>query len=163
MPASLATASPVARYWLPAMSRKKSDLRLAPGANSVGASAVSRRKTSVSASPTAFVASLQVLLRAEVALELAEEAVELAVQRAGACERLPEQEEAAVDEGLLLGDGGRSIVVRARIRDAAPEHVAVLIHDDRLGCRGAEIDADEAAHAGSLSARRRPRWPRASR
>ena len=57
MPASLATASPVARYWLPAMSRKKSDLRLAPGANSVGASAESRLNTSVSASPTAFVAS----------------------------------------------------------------------------------------------------------
>ena len=92
---------------------------------------------------------LEVLLRAEVALELAEEAVERAVERARAPERLPEQVEAAVDQRLLLGDRRRGVVVRARVGDAASEDVLVLVHHHRLGGRGAEIDADEAAH-GSL-------------
>ena len=96
---------------------------------------------------------LQVLLRAEIALELPEEAVERAVQRPGLPERLPEQEEAAVDERLLLRDRRGRVVVRARVRDAAPEDVLVLVHDHCLGGGRAEIDADEAAHVIFLSAR----------
>ena len=101
MPASFETVSPIARYWLPAMSRKKSLLRLAPGANSAGASAVMPAEhlgqrlahgpgggAEMGGGQAALAGLLQVgellqvLLRAEVAFELVDEAVQRAVQRA---------------------------------------------------------------------------------
>src|SRR5690606_24306969 len=91
---------------------------------------------------------LEILLGAEVALELAEEGVERAVQRAAARELAAKQVEAAVDQRLLLGDLGRRVVVGARVRDAAPEDVLVLVDDHRLGGRRTQVDAGEAAHGG---------------
>ena len=149
------------------MSRKKSDLRFAPGANSAAASAESRANTSPSARsdrlravaelgvPDVALAGrfevgklLEILLEPEVALQLAEESIERAIERTGAAERLPEQVEAAVHQCLLLGDGRGGVVVRARVGDAAAEDVLVLVHDHGLGRGRAEIDADEATHAG---------------
>ena len=98
---------------------------------------------------------LQVLLGAEVALELGDEAVERTVQRLGAAELLAEQVEAAVDQRLLLGDGRRGVVVGARVGDAAAEDVLVLVDDHRLGGGRAEVDADEAAHGVLRSVWRR--------
>jgi hypothetical protein len=99
---------------------------------------------------------LQVLLGAEVAFQLVDEGVEAAVQRMGAAQRLPEQVEAAVEQRLLLGDGRRGVVVRARIGDPAPDDALVPVQPHRLGGGRAQVDADEAAHCVSPLSGRRP-------
>ena len=176
MPDSLATASPVARYWLPAMSRKKS--RLALRARREQRRALPRQAAGTprsSASPTAAVASPNFAvarLRWQVASRSASCSRYCSERKSrsswprkpssapfsapGAAERLAEQVEAAVDQRLLLGDRRRGVVVRARVGDAAAEDVLVLVDDHRLGGRRAEVDADEAAHEGFLSERRVP-------
>ena len=163
------------------MSRKKSDLRLAPGANSrrlrrAGAEHFGqglRRRRGLAAEASALrmrprqvcfqVGEFEELLQAEVALELAEEIVQaLPLSVPSVASAVAEQVKRALTQRLLLGDRGGGVVVRARVGDAAPEDVAVLVDQHRLGGGRAEVDADEnvAFMAGALNARRRGRAAR---
>ncbi len=147
------------------MSRKKSLLRFAPGAKSVGASSFSRPKSVSSAAHTSLALAdvaqahllevrqlLEELLEAEIALQLPEKAFEGAVQRAARAQCVAEQTKARRHQRLLLGDRGGGVVVGARVGDAAPEHVAVLVDHHRLGGGGAQIDADEGLHGQCIAA-----------
>ena len=70
---------------------------------------------------------LDELFEAKVPFELLDESAQLAVQGAGLPQRLAEQVEARVDQRLLLRHLRGGVVVGARVGDAAPEHVAVLV------------------------------------
>ena len=89
---------------------------------------------------------LQVLLQPEITLELAEKTIERAIERTGRAQRLAKQVKARVDQGLLLGNGGSRVVIGARVGDAAPENILVLVNDHRLGGGRSEVNADKATH-----------------
>ncbi len=88
----------------------------------------------------------QELLEAEAAFEVGEEVLDPPVQPRQLREPLVKEGEPGVDERLVARDPAGGVVVRARIGDAAAEHVEILVHHDGLGRGGAEIDADEATH-----------------
>ena len=70
--------------------------------------------------------------------------------------------DAGLDEGDVHGaldvarrffDPDAQVIRRAR--QTAPERLAVLIHDERGGFRGAAVDADEVSHAAASVVQRR--------
>src|SRR5262245_33375900 len=86
------------------------------------------------------------LLEPKRPLQRRQECVELRSQPAGLAQRPTEQGEARIDARLLARHAGGSAVVGARIGDAAADHLAALVEEDRLCGRRAEVDADESLH-----------------
>jgi hypothetical protein len=85
------------------------------------------------AGPFEIVELLQKLFEPECPLERGEEFVERGIYSVGFGKRATEQREPGVDPRLLARDPRRGAVVRARIGDAAPDYIAVLVEKNRLG------------------------------
>ena len=89
---------------------------------------------------------LQVLLQAEVPRKRAKKRLLHADQRGIAFECLLGQGEARPDKGLFAGYLASNVIIAAAVGDPAPEHVALLVEDHRLGGGGSEIDAHVNFH-----------------
>ena len=88
----------------------------------------------------------QELNAAEIALQVGQDAVDLAGKGGQTAELAAEQSQARVHQGLLFGDRGGGVGVGAGIGDASPENLTALIHHHRLGGGRPQVDADKATH-----------------
>src|SRR5208282_6084577 len=100
---------------------------------------------------------LEELLEPEPALEVLKQALQDRLELRHPREAAVDEREAGIDECLVPRHLAGRIVVRARIGDAAAEHLEILVHHYGLGGGRAEVDADETAHGVLAWAIRQPR------